>query len=194
MNPFNAFKDLLKPYISEKALYELPKRWNERHRFYHTTNHLTEILFDIEKHPNFNLLNVYEKQALMLAAFFHDVILEPKRSDNEEESIKYFISSFRGKDVKMLDTVCDLIKVTKDRKRPIDRLQRIFWESDNAKFKSGYDTLLKNEKLLRKEYSFLSNKEYKDKRIKFIKSNFGLFGPSTDKDLNKLIEYIEKTY
>jgi predicted metal-dependent HD superfamily phosphohydrolase len=191
MNPFLVFQDTLKLYISDKAIVNLPYRWSEKHRFYHNTNHLIQILQDIEKHPQFKECNYYEKHALLLAAFFHDIIYDPKKDDNEDKSIRLFITCFKGKDIKMIDTVCDLIEVTKHRKRPFKKLERIFWDADNAKFKDGYDTLLKIEKLLQKEYSFLSKKEYKQKRIEFLKTNIGLFNSSVDKDIQKLIKYVE---
>jgi len=194
MNPIKAFEDILKKYISDKALVELPYRWKEKHRFYHNTDHLIQILKDIESNIYFKNLNVYEKHALLLAAFFHDAIYDPKRKDNEDKSIELFIKSFKGKDLKMLDKVCDLIEVTKYRKRPTEKLKRIIWDADNAGFKGGYDTLLKIEQLISKEYSFVPKKDYKENRIKFLNSCIGLFGASPDKDLKKLIEYIEKKY
>jgi predicted metal-dependent HD superfamily phosphohydrolase len=192
MDPFRTFKNILKNHISDKAIYELPMLWNKKDRFYHNTTHLIQILKDIESNYSFNFLNIYEKRALLLAAFFHDSIYDPRRSDNEDQSIKYFISSYKGKDVKMLDVVCKLIETTKHRKRPLNKLKRIFWDADNAKFKDGYDSLLNYEKLIQKEYSFLSRKEYKEKRIKILENSMGLFGDSVDKNIKKLIEYINK--
>jgi len=96
--------------------------------------------------------------------------------------------------MKMPHIVCDLIEVTKHRTRPIGKLQKIFWDADNAGFKKGYKEILKNEKLIRKEFSFFPKKLYKESRIKFLNSCIGLFGVSADKDLKKLIEYVQKTY
>jgi predicted metal-dependent HD superfamily phosphohydrolase len=193
-NPFKTFEESLKTHISEKTIKELSHLWNEKTRYYHNVNHLIQILEDIEKHIDFRYLYAHEKQALLLAAFFHDAIYNPKRNDNEDQSIKYFKASYIGKFKVILETVCDLIETTKYRNRPTIKLQRIFWEADNAKFKAGYKELLNNEKMLQKEYSFIDKKKYKEKRIKFLESNIGLFGPSTDKDINKLIEYIKKVY
>ncbi len=192
MNPFNKFKDILKKYISDKALVELPYRWKEKHRFSHNINHLIQILQDIESNIYFKELNLYEKHALLLAAFFHDAIYDPKRKDNEDKSKELFIISFRGRDVKMLDKVCDLIEITKYRKRPSDKLEQILWDADNAVFKKGYNTILNNEKLIAKEYSFVPKKEFKEGRIKFLESCLGLFGNSANKDLKKLINYIKE--
>jgi len=194
MNPIKAFEDILKNYIGDKALVELPYRWKEKHRAYHTVNHLIWVLQNIESNIYFKELSVPEKHALLLAAFFHDAVYDPKRKDNEDKSINLFIVSFKGRDIKMIDKVCDLIEVTKYRKRPIDKLKRILWDADNAGFMRGYEILFKTEELIRKEFSFVSPKKYKEERIKFLKSNLGLFNTSADKDLRKLIEYVEKKY
>lgn len=194
MNPFNKiFNNILRIYVSEKCVsFYLPNLWADKRRFYHSTNHLIQILQDIEKDNSFKFLNAYEKEALLLAAFFHDAIYDPKKKDNEDDSIRFFKSFYISKDAKMQHVVCNLIETTKHRKRPLGKLERIFWDADNAKFKEGYDALLEYEKLIQKEYSFLSKKEYKEKRIKFLESNLGLFNASVDKDIKKLIEYINK--
>jgi len=194
MNPFKTFDNILKPYLTDKALKELPIRWSENHRYYHNTGHLIQIIHDIETNMWFRELNAHEKRALLLAAFFHDVIYDPKAKDNEDQSINYFKNSFKINDPKMIKTVCDLIEVTKHRKRPFGKLQRIMWDADNSGFKKGYDVLLNNEKLIRKEYPFVSNKKYKEGRLEFLESCKGLFGELADKNLDKLIKFVEKTY
>ena len=195
MNPFKTFEKQLKTFVSEKSInFYLPNLWADKHRFYHNINHLIQILQDIEKNIWFKDLTLYEKDALLLAAFMHDAIYDPTKKDNEDESIRFFKSSYISKDMKMQHIVCDLIEVTKYRTRPIGKLQKIFWDADNAGFKKGYKEILKNEILIRKEFSFVSKKEYKESRIEFLKSCIGLFGTSADKDLNKLLKYIEKTY
>ncbi len=193
-NIFQEFEQILKLYIKDDFIKELPRKWNESHRFYHNENHLIEIINNIEKNPDFKYLNVYEKHALLLAAFFHDVIYDPKRNDNEDKSIEFFKASFKNDDPKMINTVCYLIETTKYRKKPLEKLANIFWKADNQKFMKGYDELIKNEQLIRKEYNHLSPKEYKEKRIKFLESCKGLFNYNVDKDLDKLIKYINEKY
>lgn len=193
-NPFKVFQESLKMHISPNALKELPIRWSEPTRHYHNVNHLIDIIADIQEHRDFKYLSTFEKQALLLAAFFHDVIYDPKREDNEDQSIKYFLSSYTGKSPAMSKTVCELIETTKHRKRPLNKLKKIFWESDNAKFSGSYENFLKNEKLIRKEYSFVPAEQYKEKRIEILQNSMGLFGVKADNNIKKLIEYIKKTY
>jgi pantetheine-phosphate adenylyltransferase len=192
MDPFKHFENILKLYISDRALKALPVCWTEPHRYYHNVDHLIQILKDIESDVRFNGLDVHEKHALLLAAFFHDIIYNPKKNDNEVQSIKYFTYSFTGSSVNLLKSVYRLIHATKYRKRPIDKLEQIFWDADNKLLKTGYDNLLKVDKLLRKEYSHLSDKQFAEGKIKFLESNLGLFNSSTDKDFMKLIYYYKK--
>jgi len=194
MNPFRTFKKILETHFYKNSIKELEYLWNKKDRYYHNTDHLIQIIKDIENDISFKLLDVYEKHILLLAAFTHDAIYDPKKKDNENQSIYFFKCAFKTNDTKILKKVCDLIEVTKYRKRPTEKLERIFWNADNAKFKDGYKTLLNNEMKLRKEFSFLSSTEYKEKRIEFLKSNFGLFNSSVDKDIQKLIDYIENKY
>lgn len=194
MNPFLAFQDILKIYLSDKAIVQLPYRWNEKHRYYHNTNHLIRILQDIERDFHFKELNIYEKHALVLAAFFHDAVYNTKRDDSEDQSIKLFIASFKGNDIKMIDKVCDLIEVTKHRKRPTKKLERIFWDADNSGFKKGYDTIFRNEKLIQKEWTHVPKEKFRKGKIEFLETNLGLFGTKADKDLQKLIKYYQEKF
>lgn len=52
---------------------ELLARWSEPHRAYHTTAHLAQVLDALDG----------ADPRLALAAWFHDAIYDPKRSDNE---------------------------------------------------------------------------------------------------------------
>lgn len=193
-DPFKLFHSILEIHISSKSIQQLQILWNEKTRFYHSISHLNQILYDIEHNIWFNELSLVEKHTLVLGAFFHDAIFDSKKTDNEDRSIDFFKRSYIRKDLIMIQKVISLIEATKHRKRPIEKLQKIFWDADNAKFKEGYHTLLNNEKLIRKEYAHLSSKAYQEKRIKFLESNIGLFNATTDKNIKRLIEYIKKTY
>lgn len=191
-NIFQKFEKILTVHVSEKSISDLEKLWNEKTRFYHNVSHLKQIISDIQKNIWFSELSLVEKHTLLLAAFFHDAIYDPKKKDNEDKSIQFFKKSYIGKDKIMVQKVCDLIEVTKHRKRPIEKLQRIFWDADNAGFKKGYKHILHNEKLIRQEYSFVSLDAYKEGRIKFLKTNLGLFDSTVDSHIEKLIAYISK--
>jgi predicted metal-dependent HD superfamily phosphohydrolase len=193
-DPFKFFHSILEIHISSKSIQQLQILWNEKTRFCHSISHLNQIFYDIEHNIWFNELSLVEKHTLVLGAFFHDAIFDSKKTDNEDRSIDFFKRSYIRKDSIMVQKVISLIEATKHRKRPIEKLQKIFWDADNAKFKKGYHTLLNNEKLIRKEYAHLSPNAYQKKRVKFLESNIGLFNDVTDNNIKKLIKYIKKTY
>lgn len=191
---FKRFEKTLLKHVSEESIKELEKQWKQNTRFYHNISHLEQIIKDIESNIWFVGLSLVEKHTLLLGAFFHDAIYDPKKTDNEDQSIKFFKKAYTGKDAMMVEKVTELIEVSKHRKRPLGRLTNIFWEADNAGFKKGFDVLWKNDKLIQKEYKYLPKEKFKEGRIKFLESNIGLFTDKVDKDLEKLIEYYKTKY
>ncbi|NMC58897.1 MAG: hypothetical protein GYA51_05870 [Candidatus Methanofastidiosa archaeon] len=195
MNPFIVYKEILNKYLHSNSSVKLQQAWSEPHRKYHTIEHLIDILKYIERY-RFSLPNEFY-DALVLAAFFHDCYYNPRNSiNNEDESIRRFLMEFRSKgdNNNIRNAVMAMIEATKYRKRPSQYLIRLFWEADNNQFYNGYDTLLKNEHLIRQEFNHLPKSVYKANRIKFLKTNIGLFSANVDNDLKKLIKYIEDIY
>ena len=194
MDPFIKFNSILSLYVKPNDIRALSHRWNEPHRQYHSIKHLIDVLKNVESNSMFEYLNVYEKHALLLAAFFHDAIYDPVLKNNEDASIQLFKSFFINDDPRMINTVSSIIDCTKYRKRPYENLYQILWDADNKGFLQGYTILLNNEHLIRKEYSHLSNEQYKKGRLEFLQTCLGTFNVNVDKNIKKLIEYVEKTY
>ncbi|MFJ6562818.1 hypothetical protein ACIQMV_23715 [Streptomyces sp. NPDC091412] len=63
---------------------DLLKRWQEPQRHYHTLTHLTAVLDHID------VLDEYaaDPDVVRLAAWFHDAVYLPERSENEERSAR----------------------------------------------------------------------------------------------------------
>lgn len=57
-------------------------RWNEPHRRYHTVDHLTAVLTRIDELGS----HADDLAVVQLAAWFHDAVYRPDRSENEERS------------------------------------------------------------------------------------------------------------
>lgn len=63
---------------------DLLTRWDEPHRRYHTTHHLSAVLDRLsELNPHAD-----DPDAVVLAAWFHDAVYRPDRSENEERSAR----------------------------------------------------------------------------------------------------------
>lgn len=192
MNPFRVFEKHLERFVDKKCINLLEKLWNQKHRHYHNINHLEKMIKAIEHNIWFSDLSVFEKDALLLGAFFHDAIYDPKKKDNEDQSINLVKSYI--KNVELARIVISLVETTKYRKRPTNKLHRIFWDADNESFIKGFSELLKNEKLIRKENFFVSNSIYKEKRINFLQTCLGLFDSESDKNILKLIHWVKNSY
>jgi predicted metal-dependent HD superfamily phosphohydrolase len=193
MNPFILYKNILEKYVSTQVIFKLEEAWNEPKRKYHNVDHLKQILEDLEKKRSF-VTPIY-REALILAAFFHDVVYLPGHRDNEDKSLQMFIRTYKGTDWFMAKKVGEMIECTKYRKRPTDPLLKIFWDADNAMFfKGDIKGLIVNEHKIRQEFNFVSKEEYKKKRIAFLKTCLGTMGPKADQGIRDLIKYIEKTY
>lgn len=186
-NPFEKYQKILSDNIKPNAIPILWNNWNDPRRGYHNIDHLKKMIKGIEKW-NYRFSN-NEFEQLIIAAFFHDAIYDPKDSKNhEDQSIKFFKQSYIGK-IKP-DLIERAIECTKYRKRPSDFHLRIFWDSDNAGFRDRYEEFLRAEHGIRKEFSFIPIEEYKKNRIGFLETNLGLFGPKGDNNIRRLIEYL----
>lgn len=195
MDPFAKYNVILSKYISMQYILKLKKCWYETHRVYHDISHLKNILKELEK----SKVHPLEQEVLVLAAFFHDAYCISGDKENEEKSVNLFLSYLKINSLTtsiIVDKVKSLIMVTKYRKRPpsSDYLERLFWDADNAGFHNDWEHHLKVEKQIRNEFCKYSNKEYKESRIKFLKSCIGLFNGLVDNHIKKLIKYVEKTY
>lgn len=189
MDPFVYHEGLLNKYLHAETIPFVKNSWNEPHRKYHNVNHLVKILEYIER-QRFRL-NQPNYDALVLAAFFHDVYYQTRGfKNNEDESIKRFVASYKHHDLSLRNAVIEMINATKFRKRPDKYLVRMFWDADNSGFYGGYENLLKYENLIRDEYKHVPYFFYRKKRIEFLRSNIGLFDNQVDKDIEKLIDHI----
>lgn len=63
---------------------DLLSRWAEPHRRYHTTTHLAAVLDHVEALAGY----ARDPDAVLLAAWFHDAVYRPDRSENEERSAR----------------------------------------------------------------------------------------------------------
>jgi predicted metal-dependent HD superfamily phosphohydrolase len=187
-NPFHRYQNLLKEYIHPGAISVLWNNWNDHRRAYHNIHHLDRVLKEIESWSY--RFSKDEFTQLVLAAFFHDAIYDPRNPEgNEDKSISFFRKVYVGKDMRY-DLVDKAIECTKYRKRPTSFPLKVFWEADNAGFRDRWEDFLKYEDAIRKEYSFVPIEEYKKARIEFLQKNLGLFGPKGDSNVNKLIEHL----
>lgn len=137
-------------------------------RPFHNLNHIDEMLIHLDL--DFDILYSEEITILRLSIWFHDYIYEATKKENKRMSAlscKQFMEKI-GIDEKYSNRAYNLIIATKhDKEFLSDKLQKIICDLDLRKM--GTDNYFKNDELIRKEYNHLTNKEWKEGRIKFLK-------------------------
>lgn len=84
------FKSLIKQYdesptIGEDLWVEVVKRYSESNRHYHNLDHITHLLQQLLSIKD----QVKEWNAVLFAIYYHDIIYDVLKNDNEEKSATY---------------------------------------------------------------------------------------------------------
>jgi predicted metal-dependent HD superfamily phosphohydrolase len=103
-------------HLTEDLREDLLARWSESHRKHHTVAHLHEVLdaIDLLAHDGVR----FDREAVELAAWFHDAIYDIGRDDNEERSADLARHLLAGSP--LADEVARLVLTTKTHKVAAD--------------------------------------------------------------------------
>ena len=98
----NLFKTLAEDTLIEEGFSELIHKYSEKHRHYHNINHIKECLTASDR------IQTYLKDSFSFkaAVWFHDVIYDPKLSENERLSAEH-AKSF------LIKTAVDMMTIRK---------------------------------------------------------------------------------
>lgn len=181
---YETFKALFAKYgITDFLLIQ--KAWQEPHRFYHNEEHLAFLLERIQKSP----FSEGEKEILYLIAFFHDIVYQPTRKDNEQKSAELFWQLCKA-DEAIKNLVARAILDTHSH-TPSHTLSAFFCEIDLAIVsESGFIQLLEWEQKIFKEYQVFDYSLYKPARISVLE-NLKKKVPQNAQNLQYLIEYLQ---
>lgn len=170
--------EILQKYNIDTTEEDLLSFWNMPHRHYHNINHLNDLLKQIDD----SSYNKELKEKLYLVAYFHDIVYDVLRGDNEEQSGNYYMSL-----ADKTDTNFEIYEAILDTKKHngATELSKTFCEMDMNIVTRKYEELLEWEDGIQKEYAVYKEK-YKPGRIYFLKSL------PQNEDIKKLIEYVKK--
>lgn len=96
-------------HLTEDLREDLLARWSESHRKHHTVTHLHETLNAIGELADAGIQ--FDREAVELAAWFHDAIYEIGRDDNEERSAELARELLASSPIR--DEVARLVLLTK---------------------------------------------------------------------------------
>lgn len=161
-------------------------------RVYHTLDHIAHCLCELGDAP----VDYETRLRLRLAIWYHDVIYEPKRNDNEKRSAAYFMSDARVVFVGNTDNpnrpisqcnlggtegikikprvfnIFSLILSTQYDSKLESEAERYLHDIDYSILGQPLDLFLEYDSNIRKEYGHLSDVEFDTGRLHFLNAIF----------------------
>lgn len=141
------------------------KDWNWNF-YYHTWVHIVQIIHLRNK----IIPNIPMSPEAILSIYYHDIIYDPFKKDNEERSADFAIHEMAGASQETCDRVRIIIEGTKTHLNPIDKDMGRVLDLDLAAGLGGsYETFLHNGSRIRNEYEdAISDELFSEKRIEFL--------------------------
>ena len=153
-----------------KVLYQKTMQlYASEGRFYHTLKHIQQVFETVNfllEAGNFPITN-RDHLSLSLAVWFHDVVYDPQRNDNEAQSALWMGRELGALGIPnpILHRVSDLIMVTRDHVAPADDLPaQILLDADLSILGASPEIYVEYAKAIRQEYSFVPEDAYRSGR------------------------------
>lgn len=162
-------EDILGPpiVICIPYLEEIETRYSEQHRHYHTLRHISHCLEEFELVRKL----VPNAAAVQFALWYHDLVYDTKKHDNEERSADRAVQVIHetGLPDGFADDVYRLIMVTKHHAMPKAKDEKFLVDIDLAILGQDEATFLAYELNIRQEYLWVPKDLYVKERKKILK-------------------------
>lgn len=156
---------------AESVFADLCRRYSEPERAYHTLAHIACVLADLERAAS--TLTAADFNAVRLAAWFHDVVYDPRANDNEEQSAAYArktLASF-GLPTDVIDRVSALILATKTHQAPnSDAACQCLLDADLAILGAATADYDAYAETIRREYAWVPDAHYREGRRRVLET------------------------
>ncbi|MEV4613764.1 hypothetical protein AB0K43_14380 [Kitasatospora sp. NPDC049258] len=152
---------------------ELLKRWAEPQRRYHTTDHLRAVLDQVDALAG----PADGADAVRLAAWFHDAVYRPDRSENEERSAVLAVRALRaaGLAEPLVEEVARLVRLTVSHDpAPGDRGGELLCDADLAVLGGSPDQYAAYAAAVREEYGFVPEDAFRAGRAAILRQLLAL--------------------
>jgi len=139
---------------------DLPERYQQPSRYYHTLQHIDEMLTRLDAIHN----AAAQSPAVAIAVWFHDAVYDTRRTDNEERSADLARACLAGWGVTddLTGRVGALIMVTKHGTTlPADHEGRLISDLDLAILAAPAERYDRYASDIRREYAWVPDADYK---------------------------------
>ncbi|WP_037680593.1 hypothetical protein [Streptomyces albus] len=148
-------------------------RWAEPQRHYHTTGHLAAVLDRIDELAG----HCADPDAVRLAAWFHDAVYRPDRSENEERSARLAELALPEAGVPPARTAetARLVRLTVTHDpAPGDTNGEVLCDADLAVLAGPPEEYAAYAAAVREEYGFVPDEEFREGRAEVLRSLLAL--------------------
>jgi len=166
---FEKWRDLLQiwavdPLLAGQTFEDVARRFAEAGRYYHTLDHIQDVLATVENLGSFaQKLNVVK-----LAVWLHDVIYDSKASDNEERSAEYAERLCQRLSIPEGVVVVSLILKTKTHDAEGDVDAQVLLDADLAILGASESVYQTYAEQIRQEYEWVQEAEYRTGRRQIL--------------------------
>jgi predicted metal-dependent HD superfamily phosphohydrolase len=165
------FNSLLKDFISDQQIIEslwreIEKRYSERGRYYHNLIHLENLYKELSEAQS--LVKYWD--VILFSLFYHDIIYNTLRQDNEEESALFAQKALRSLNVTEEKVILcySQILATKGHTISKDNGTNLFTDADLSILGKDAVTYQSYAGQIRKEYSIYPALVYNPGRKKVL--------------------------
>ncbi len=163
---------LIRKYSKNESLIlslwkEIEFNYSKKNRYYHNLTHLSNLLEELGSVKD----NIADFETILFTLFYHDIIYNSLKSDNEEKSTVLAAKRMQqiGVNQSMISKCVDQIKATKSHSVSDNFDTNYFTDADLSVLGSSWNTYQTYYKNVRKEYSIYPTFLYKRGRKKVLK-------------------------
>ena len=152
-----------KDYVLE-CWTEIENEYSAETRYYHNLAHIDNMLSELKNIES----NVKEKDALLFSIYYHDIIYNTAKSDNEFKSAMLFKKRIERTKFTQLGKCVQQIELTKEHELSIDNDTNILLDIDLSILGKSNKEYQEYSEDIRREYKMYSDYEYKNGRKKVL--------------------------
>lgn len=168
----NEWQKMLRNYCSDESKVDeiiqiLIDKYSEKHRAYHNLSHINYLLKEAKK------FEFADADAIYFTTWFHDVIYEPKKSDNEIESAKLAAKLLQKLNLpeETITKIEQIILATQTHSpENLDEDGKIFLDLDLSILGADQEIYQNYSRAIRQEYSHVEYSLYRCGRKKVLEN------------------------
>lgn len=173
------FKSLVNQYTESPKLVEdlwleVAENYSDRNRHYHNLDHLTQLLQQLLPFKT----KVDNWDAILFASYYHDIIYDVLRNDNEENSAAYASErlTILKAPAQQIELCSQHILATKSHSSSDSSDTNLFTDADLSILGSDWETYDNYCQQIRKEYAIYPDLLYKPGRKKVLQHFLAMNG------------------